>query len=722
MPDIFRLPRITASTLATALVLFGLASEPARAQDADELPLTGLAYEIAREAYEAFERRDYAIAAAKAREAIRQRPDVVRLKRLLVETLLTDGKLDEAEREAAAFIAAGETNPELIGQRSRIRLRLAYRAADAAYRSVERGDLKEAAAQAQEAVRLAPDNPAYRELLANVLGTEKAAAAAPGDRAYRAADKAYRALARKDKAEAVAGAREAARLAPGNQAYRLLLISALAAAGRTLEAERMATVALATFGRDGKILAQRGYLLQQLGRPAAAAEDFAASLRMGAGAPLERRALRLALADAAQAAKQPQRALDALTGLGDERTYAVTARRGFALKALDRNEEALAAFTQAGVSATTMAERSTAASARIGLLADLERKAEARQAFADAIERGDLAGLQDLDAAYLAARVGHNGLADDYFARAQAAGRLKNTSLVDAAYAAKRLFRNERAQELLRAAVHAEAAGQLTLDPQYLFGLRRENAELSRGWGAYSSLNYGAVGVSPGSPLWLPPSGGSVLQTGSEVCWRPPGIGYRNGAIFDLFGRAFTTLEDETGGPVGASTVQGSFGARWKPFESYNLVLEASRLFPIGEYARHDTLLRVAFSEGRGTDLRVDTPSWWMWQVYGEVGRYVENPQTAATFEARAGRSFRLDGISRRLVATPFLAVAGGYDSLLATPEAVGAGPGLNLRYWFREDTHTAPMSYVDLTLQYRIRLGGDSRAEGLFGGITLAY
>src|SRR5919107_1320170 len=108
---------------------------------------------------------------------------------------------------------------------------------------------------------------------------------------------------------------------------------------------------------------------------------------------------------------------------------------------------------------------------------------------------------------------------------------------------------------------------------------------------------------------------------------------------------------------------------------------------PLGETARHDTLLRVAFSEGRGTDLRVDTPSWWMWQVYGEAGRYVENPQTVASFEARAGRSFRLDRISRRLVATPFLALTGGYDSLLATPEAVGAGPGVNLRYWFREDT-----------------------------------
>ncbi len=722
MPDLFRLSRRIALVLIGAYALLGAVATPAGAQDSGEAPLTGPAYEIAREAYEAFERRDYATAAARAREAARQRPDLARLKRLLVESLLAEGKPEEAEREAAAFIAAGETDPELRDQLGQVRLRLAYRAADAAYRAAERGDAGEAIAMAREAVRLAPDNASYRELLANVLAGQRAAAPAPADPAYQAADKAYRALARKDVAQALARAREAAALAPDNLDYRLLLISALSAAGRAAEAERAAGAALAAFGRDARLLAQRGYLRQRLGRQAAAADDFAAALRGRAGTPAETRTLRLALADAAQAAGQPQRALDALAALRGERGYAVASRRGFALMALKRSEEALAAFTRAAAAAKTASERSTAASARIGLLADLERRPEARQALTEAVGRGDLAGLQDLDIAYLAVRVGDDGLADERFARAQAAGRLGGRSLLDAAYVAKRLFRNERAQDLFRAAVDAEAAGQLRLDPQELFGLRRENAELSRHWGAYASVSYGAVGVSPGAPLALPPSGGNVWQAGSEIYWRPPGIGYRNGAVFDLFARAFTTLRDETGGPTGLSTMQGSVGARWKPFGGHNLVLEASRLFPVGEYGRRDTLLRIAFSEGHGTDLRVDAPSWWMWQVYGEAGRYLENPQNIASFEARAGRSFRLDGVSSRLVVTPFLAVAGGYDSLLARPLAVGAGPGINLRYWFREDRHTAPMSYVDVNLQYRVRLGGDERAEGVFAGITLAY
>jgi tetratricopeptide (TPR) repeat protein len=885
------------------------------AQSDSELPLSGPAYEVASQAYEALGRGEYSTALEKVREAIRQRPDVIRLKRMLIEILEASGRLEEADHEAAAFIAAGNNDAELVGQRSRIRRQLAERVAESVYRAFERGDTQDAAARArqaveyapdvmafrqlliiallrgdkleemeqaaaaaleqdeedvtaiifrayarqrlgaitaatedydkaleqswlteqemrnvrlivadaalaannpqraisvlsslnekddavvarlaaaraamalpsgqsphltfsapnldcrvtpygrtcspvpgttpiqavdpgfeaaaeayraysakdiaratakaQEAVRLAPENPTYQNLLTAVQSGAKVSAPVPVDLAFQAADAAYRALARKDSVEAIAQARKAAELTPSNPAYRLLLISALATAGQRSEAERVANAALNTFPRDAKLLAQRGYVRQQLGKPAAAAVDFTAALRTGAGSSYERRNLRLALADAALAASQPQLSLDTLTALGNDRGYAVASRRGFALAALKRHKEAEAAFAQAAAAAKSASERSIATSARIGLLVDLDRRIEADQALSDAIANGQLAGLQDLDIAYLATRVGNDELADQRFARAQASGRLKNTSLIDAAYAAKRLFRNDRAQELLKAAIDAEAVGALRLDPQYLFGLRRENSELSRVVGAYSSLSYGAVGVMPGSPLVLPSAGGNVLQAGSEIYLRPPGIGYRNGAIVDFFARSFTTLQDETGGPAGVSTMQGAIGARWKPFGSYNLVLEASRLFPIGEFGRHDTLLRAAFSDGGGTDLRVDSASWWMWQIYGELGRYLENPQTVASFEARAGRSFLIPGIGSRTVVTPFLSITGSYDKLLATPEALGAGPGLNIRQWFREDKYTAPMSYIDINLQYRFKIGGDDRAEGLFAGITVAY
>ncbi|MNN34399.1 hypothetical protein D3C81_1482050 [compost metagenome] len=49
-------------------------------------------------------------------------------------------------------------------------------------------------------------------------------------------------------------------------------------------------------------------------------------------------------------------------------------------------------------------------------------------------------------------------------------------------------------------------------------------------------------------------------------------------------------------------------------------------------------------------------------------------------------------------------------------------GPGVNMRYWFREDHYKAPQSYVDFSLQYRFKLSGDDRAEGVVLRTTFSY
>lgn len=696
MPKPTRLCRTILFSLVGTAALLGI-PRGAWAQDADELPLTGPAYQIASEAYEAFAQKDYQRAIAQAREAIRQRPDVIRLKHLLVESLLASGAVEEAERTASSFIEAGSQDPQLLRQRDQARALLAQQSAPA---------------------NTAPSSPPQ------TVGTPDRKAAAEGqqgsDPAFQAADEAYKAYARKDYATAIELARKASSLKPESRDYRLLLINALAAGGRREEAEKMATMALSVYSRDAEILAQRGYIRMALRRYAAAADDFAAALGGGGTTKLDTRSLRLALADAALAAKQPQRALDALRSLKGERSYAVAARSGFALLALDRREEALAAFRIASAGTINRQERVTAIRSEIGILLDLDRRDEARRRFDET--RDILASLPSLELAYLANRLGDDTLAAEYFQQAQAAGQLKGTGYADAAYVAKRLYDNERSAELFKSAIDEARHGRLQLPPQQLFGYRREVSELERTWGAYASILYGAVGVAPGIPSAPTPAGGNVLQAGTEIYWRPPGIGYRNGAIFEVFARAFETLSDETDGPTGASTVQGYLGARWKPFENINLVFEVSRLFPIGKSARTDGLLRVAYSNGYGTDLRVDVPDWWSWQVYGDFGYYVEAQQSVGTFEARAGRSFRLDSLSDRLVLTPFLAVGGGYDSSLSTPEALGAGAGLSLRYWFRETEYRAPMSSIDINIQYRAKLAGDDRAQGIFAGITVSY
>ena len=75
-----------------------------------------------------------------------------------------------------------------------------------------------------------------------------------------------------------------------------------------------------------------------------------------------------------------------------------------------------------------------------------------------------------------------------------------------------------------------------------------------------------------------------------------------------------------------------------------------------------------------------------------------------------------------KTVLFPHAVAAAEYNSLLVDKLSVGAGPGVSLRHWFREDKYDAPRSYVDFSLQYRFRLSGDDRAKGLFLTSLLSY
>jgi adsorption protein A len=86
-----------------------------------------------------------------------------------------------------------------------------------------------------------------------------------------------------------------------------------------------------------------------------------------------------------------------------------------------------------------------------------------------------------------------------------------------------------------------------------------------------------------------------------------------------------------------------------------------------------------------------------------------------------AGRSY-LIGSDNRTVLYPHAVAALEYDSAAAQRTSAGAGPGVSLRHWFREDKYNAPRSYFDVTLQYRAHLSGDNRAKGLFINTILNY
>jgi cellulose synthase operon protein C len=554
---------------------------------------------------------------------------------------------------------------------------------------------------------------------------------------YADAEVGFKAFDKKDYATAAAAARKAIALEPDNKNYRLLLIDSLAARGKIRDADLAISEALSKFPDDKELFDRRRGLRQQVAvRPptpgyaaasvaykAMAQHDYVAAVAAAkkAFSLNPSRQNRLLLADAELDAHEPALALEVLAPLDGRNSYDVAARRGYALQALNRREEALEAFQIATSAARNRTERANMLAAQIGVLVELGRKAEALSIFRQALDQGEFASKSAVDIALLASQVGDDQLARVYFGQAHHAGRLSAPALQAAAYAAKRMYHNDEAIEYFREAIDANTNGTTPADPQGVFALRREVAELSRTWGFNASLTDSRVGSGPGFFATPTPGPGWALVGGAELYWRPPVIGNLNGSTFDVVVRAFETIDAKTG-PTGGQTAQGMTGVRWKPFGAITLVFEADRLFKIGSQSNDDWLLRTAFFHGVGTDLRVDVSTWMTWQFYADFNHFVNIHENIASADLRIGQSFRLDSIDSRLVLFPHLGFFANYDNKLAIPQAYAVGPGATLRYWFREDRYTAPMSYVDLTAQYRFRIDGDKRAEGIFAQALVNY
>lgn len=844
--------------LALSLVL--ACSAGAQPADAGR-PLDGEAYTAAEEAYKSFGQGDYQAAANQAGASVALRPDILRLRLLLIDSLVAAGNLASAEQASTAALATFPSNQELESRQSSIRQRLAQQPAGEGYKALERGDPKAAIRAARKAVEYGPDVMSYRLLLlaaqladnslagaveiaseaikldagnyvplvwrayiyqklgnrtlavadfnkalalsdltdaeqkqirliaadaALASGDARAAqmllqpypktdpsvvtrigdadAAAEGkatlkgdgrlmpmplqdcrDTPYgsvcslqaplvqsiatpidkkaegmEAAGKAYEAARAKNYGVAIEQAKKAVADTPEIASTRLLLINLQLTAGRPAEAEATASRAIAEGLANAEIYAQRGFARSRIGNDRGAMADWETALAHGL--PAEQiRNVRLALVDTALRTKDPQRALRSLPRSGLD--YEFTIRRAYVFQALHRKEEALRDFRSAERLSATNVQRDGAIQAQINTLLELDRKPEARAIFDAAIARGQLRSIRAADVAYIGVAVGNDKVALELFDRAKANGALPPRATIDAGYTAMRQFQNPKAIAYLMEGIDARAEGRINIDDQKLFETRRTVADLTRVWGINSSISYGKVGSAPNPFLTInSPASTYTSQFGSELYYRPEAFGNRNGALFDVFGRVFETLYDEAGGPTGLRTTQGMIGARWKPFSDHNLVFEVDKLFRLGNAARDDTLLRAAYSYTVGTDLRAIDTHWPTWYVYAEVDRFFEKTQLIGLFEGRFGHSFRLDPISRNLVFFPHAVVAASYDDSFAVRDAYSAGVGGSIRYWFGETKYLAPPSYWELTLQYRFRLAGDRRAEGIFAQTSINY
>lgn len=337
---------------------------------------------------------------------------------------------------------------------------------------------------------------------------------------------------------------------------------------------------------------------------------------------------------------------------------------------------------------------------------------EARAAFDRDWAAGILPGPAPLDAANIAVSVGRDTEAQVAFRQADAQTPLSGANALNAGYSARRAGDDATAIFWFQRGLDTWPTDP-TFDDQRRFEIRREIETLQRTWGASASVSYGSASTVSSGIV----GADTVLQAGGEV-YRRIG-GYNNGRTLDVFGRVFSTLDSDVGGPTGSDTTQGWLGVRYRPFSQTNLILEGSRMIALGDLARDDWMLRAAWSEERGGDLRFDRTSWLAWRLYGDVAHLVDADQTLGVAEARMGRAWRT---SDHDIITPFVTVRGYYDSALADEFAAGAGPGISWRHWFRESQYAAPASWIDFVLGYQFSLSGDARGEGLFVGVNLNY
>ncbi|WP_175107615.1 bacteriophage N4 adsorption protein A [Pararobbsia alpina] len=513
--------------------------------------------------------------------------------------------------------------------------------------------------------------------------------------AYRLADAAYKALSMGNLPSAESYAARALAAQPDSQQLGLLLLDVYVREGKTADADTLAAKLLKQFPDSPQVLAQSGFLAQRQERNEMAWRYLSAALEKGQGqwTAEQQRSLRLAWADAALAAHRPDQATEALRPLENESDPAVQLRVSQTRLIEGDREGSLHAAELALSHASTEQDRSYA-------------QALIDQAHSQAKLEHDDAARKTLQQAYDLLREHNDSEALDMFQRGFDAGAGNASNYADAAYAAKRTGDNPRSIALFKQSIDADDTEQI-FDAQRRFGYKREVEQLERTWGfilsvPYQNYPFGAAGTV------------DVLQPGIEAYWQPPKIGYQDGRIFQLFVRGYGTAYDGSGGVTGGPTLQGSVGARYKPIADQNIVLTGERLVKIGNLAINDWLLRLGYSSEAGTDLLITEPSWRSWQAYAEGAYFVQEGRYIIYSELRYGHTWLLAKISDWLTVYPHLVVAGDHDNKAVHQTALGVGPGIQLRYWFRESRYRAPASWLDVTMQYRFPLTSAERARGL--------
>lgn len=538
------------------------------------------------------------------------------------------------------------------------------------------------------------------------------------------ASEAYAAYARQDYQEAIQQARKAVEQDPDNLEFQRLLTTALAAGNpqQAAEAEQRLSDAIARTPSDAELLMQRGYLRMRTAQPARAREDFRAARDTGKAPKtvvLDEAYALSAMGDNPAAVRQLKHAID----MDDAGTLQLDEQQRYntrnAIAGLDREWGAT-------VAAGYRAARPSTTVAGAGLSTSGDAVFSTAELFWRPTQFNNQNGILEVYGRLT------NTLYDE-------GGKYKSKKFVDPCSGLKTddpRSARDRTSDSSSVAGFPSTIGSLGVrymlsDTGFTFGLERRFfiGSATREGTAYPASN-------------------------SDRCAIQQAIGEANTLNRDLNGANAPQIN----GVLTRYKLGGNSGG-WLAYSTY------------GFY--------------RGTELRMDASNWFTMEAYSQLGYSLEDnsakytmhdvntrgeatrtlleangrlrrEQLFLTNEIRIGRSFRLSGLSPNLVAFPHIVGAadwiwqkdqatdlkvtsdpGDFAGIVSSlPDknwsltsdarswSMGAGPGVNLRYWFREDHYNTPRSYLDWSMQYRFPIGGGAteRAKGLFMNLTLSY
>ncbi len=264
------------------------------------------------------------------------------------------------------------------------------------------------------------------------------------------------------------------------------------------------------------------------------------------------------------------------------------------------------------------------------------------------------------------------------------------------AYAYKISGQNDKAAANFKKVIDLDDAGS--------FPIKREIEQLE------NRFNVTAYAIHRGESSRNPQFSGPDLtqsQAGAEVSYQPEEIGFKGGRKFQIYGRLMSGMKPGKFEPD-PDSAQAGIGLRLKPLPHHNLVLSAERLIKIGDFARNDWMLRAGYSRDHGTDYREDKNNWWSYSLYLDAALITPlDPDIYLTAQAVSGYNMAL---SHGLVLQPRMTglLTWQKDSFQQA-SLIEAGPGINMRYYFNDTKYEAYRSHIDLTIEYRLKISGNS-------------